>query len=361
MLFVFLFLFFNTAVAQEPADILNEARRAQWIEDWHNAINKYEEYLRLEPLDEQALEELNKVKKTISPVLDYYFGYYTDSNDFKRQSHGVYYSFYPQASTRVKTGYYYSYFTQGALNLARNSSAVKLNHRICPKFSAGAEYIFHDWRDTAEDNGAYSLDLYSQASVYTGLYGKFSRYKIIDTADIFSSYGYNIVNDLQAATTGIGTKDGLIAITQKLNSRLSLLASMTYGDYSDDNIKRNYFAQIDYMITDKIPEVHLKYHYFMIDFARQNALYWSPNNFDGHTVLASAQQPLGRNCTLYAESALSYIMDTHKAGIMELLEIRFLLTDNWNLKVSGFYTRSSREDQGNFSAKNFILNLTYKF
>lgn len=357
---IFIFTLNIYVSAQDTSALLDSARMAKWTEDWQRAIENYEYILALDPENTEAQESIEEIKEKIAPVIEIDVASYADAGKFHQQTEGIFYGFYPRASTQLKIGYYHTYFSQKPESIDRNSYSFRLSHRLLPKVCVGAGYVFNEVREL-EDNHAYLADIYFQAHPKTGLYLRYNHQKIIDTFEPFGIYGYNIINDIDAAIANISTDDILFAVTQKINERLSFLGSFNYGDYSDGNAKQNTFCQLDYILLNTEPKVHLKYQYFLNDYSDSSSLYWTPDNFDGHTILASFEKKLSQNTKLYAESAVSYLADVEKVGIMELLELDFQLNKDWSLKLNGFYSRSPREGQTSFWGRNFSGKLSCKF
>jgi hypothetical protein len=204
-------------------------------------------------------------------------------------------------------------------------------------------------------------NLYYQALKDTGLYFSFGHFRIIDTHENFSEYGWNIINDIDAGFSEIETYDYKLALNQKIQDNLSFLASFNFGDYSDDNRKIDIFAELDNILRKENPELHLKYNYYALDYSKASANYWAPSFFDAHSLVFEFKDKLADKLSLISRVSVSYLSKVQDVGFSGMGKLVYDLNKDWQMNVSGFYARSAREGESDFWSSKLTFSVLRRF
>ncbi|MDH4230540.1 MAG: tetratricopeptide repeat protein [Nitrospirota bacterium] len=106
--------------------------------------------------------------------------------------------------------------------------------------------------------------------------------------EVFTETAEIIENRIRATNT-------LLYITQNLSERLSLYASYSYKDYSDDNNSNDLLFVPKYIIYTGNPKVALGYRFRYLDFNRQSGGgYFDPCNYFSHQLFISLSYEKGK-------------------------------------------------------------------
>ncbi len=340
---------------------LDTARMGKWTEDYSTAIENYKKVLEMDPNNQEAKESIEEINKLTSAIIESKAAFYSDKEDFSADSYGLSYSLYPSYSTLIKTGYSYSYFSQHDLSFYKNAYSLETKYRISEKLVGGLGYIFNDYCRKINDDSSYMGNLYYQALKDTGLYFSFGHFRIIDTHETFSEYGWNIINDIDAGFSEIETYDYKLALNQKIQDNLSFLASFNFGDYSDGNRKIDIFAELDNILRKENPELHLKYNYYALDYSKASANYWAPSFFDVHSLVFEFKDKLTERLNVISRVSVSYLSKVQDVGFSGMGKLVYDLNKDWQMNVSGFYARSAREGESDFWSSKFTFSILRRF
>ena len=98
-----------------------------------------------------------------------------------------------------------------------------------------------------------------------------------------------------------------------------------------------------------------------MDFKKSSPDYWSPNVFNVNTLIGQCKFKINSNLSISNEAAISYAPQNPALGTMFTSVIDYKIHNNWNVKISGFFVHSPRDNEKAFWSTNATCSLITKF
>lgn len=309
----------------ENLDVLfNLSQLYSYSSQWQEAEKSYRQILRLLPGHPQAELALRKVRLisrhlSVEPAYEYIRA---DSTDRSVDIHKSMYS------------------AKGTLPLG------KLRYSFLYRRS---ERDFNDFADTSEDESEFSFTYL--AGLRWRLNGFYNFISYDNDIDDMETYGGNLnfrFFDLGVWSMGFEKerlennskviRQGLYRDSYKsrldldISPRVTLGLDYLYADYSEDNTVNEPGGDITYLLLFEPVQLSLQYRYSMIDFDREIADYFSPQEFSVNSITLHWRHFLSRATSFFGSNDLFYDLKyTGSQDSAEVVSHNYSASLNWDI------------------------------
>ncbi|KAB0666860.1 tetratricopeptide repeat protein [Oryzomonas japonica] len=251
----------------------------------YDATNAIKQLETINDSDPRIYELLEILKISNLPRITVQTDWYSNSNNYSRLNSGFDFEGSLWAGLLTKTGYTYSRFSQNGFNtINRQSVFVQAEKKI-------QHYLAITGRldGNIYDNQQNHLNLRLSSTVELNSLGvvklSYDHIDIIDTEPAFGNQFYNPVVSIGAARLKLTTNDYSVYLRQGIVKELALWGKLTYGDYSDDNLKLSSVVGVDYS-PELFPNFKAYYSYFFLNYSHKalESAYFDPSDFSAHTT-----------------------------------------------------------------------------
>ena len=335
------------------------------------AIAKWEE---ADP--DARLEKQKALLASSSPILEAQAEHYTNSSDFTRNNFGADYSFNALVGLRLRTGYYYSDFSQDGFNdVTRHTLFVQGKQRVSEEVQFSGRLAFKDYdNDNTNINGNIAMQ-FQHSNSFTAAIG-YRHFDIIDTVLSFNNTLNSYVVTIGSVGLDIQSDDYKLYLLYSLSPRVSLAGEFIHGEYSDGNTKRSMWFEAAYQIRHT-PGLRVAYNYFHLDFKNpagtftegtlSEAAYWDPINFDAHTLRLEYRHDYNKRLSYGAKIALSYSPKSQGTSTALSVFGSYKIRDHLSLRLDARRFDSNKgiervgTETGSWWANNYNISLQYRF
>jgi len=308
------------------------------------------------------IHELREILKASNPPrIALQTDWYGNSNNFSRFSSGYDFKRSLWTDLLVGTGYTFSKFSQSGFNtINRQSIFVQAEKRIQP-FLTIAGRLDGNFYDNRQNHLNLRLSTIVALNPSGVVKLGYDHIDIIDTEPVFGNQFYNPVVSIGAARLKLTTNDYSAYLRQTIVKELALWGKLTYGDYSDNNLKVSSVIGVDYSPV-MFPSLKAYYSYFYLNYshkAPENA-YFDPSNFSAHTIGMAYHLKFHR-FGYGGEWSLNYLQRSGGIGNTISAFTDFDITDIQGIHCEAKYFYQNRGENrdsfsGHYSAQQILLS-----
>lgn len=311
-----------------------------------------------------------------SPTLGVKSDYYSNSVNYARINEGASFRFKPNLSSWLDIGYSFSHFDQYRFDeITRHTAFAEASYDFCPEFQVSGRLAgnFYD-NDWTSLNGRAAARIRPQDWLEVNL--TYDHVDIIDSQLPFANAIFNPVTTIGSVGEKLYTNDYSALIIFSPSGRLDILGKFTYGDYSDDNEKIEYFAEINYKIFQS-PRLLAGLNYYYLNFENPAPLfkgpqgditpsYYDPINFESWSARLEWVHDVNSWVQYGLENRVHYIPKSDGFADSFFAFIRVKWDDENAIRLDGRYFYQS-EGVGrtgptdSFRAMNCVLSYEHKF
>ncbi len=328
-------------------------------EVWGAAWWQYAEARSRDPGSAEARRGRDEIARRTRPVLLGQYGFFRNSDDFKRQTVRGEATLFLHPALPVTVGSAHWWYRQGKRGVEATSAdlsvALPASLRMIPRGGIGG---------TAFTNGKRTLtgfiDLGIQPTDATTVSLGYSR------VDVFSGPPGEVLglfdeSSLTAVEQTIQADDLRIRGTQALTEDLSGSLEGHYSHYVDEggNDKVSLSADLLYRLLRQ-PTLRAGYRFFYLSFSHASSSYFSPQEYISHGAVLEWEQTLGRNLTYSVTNVLFYQPKSSEVGDSVEAAVTYTLTGSLRLRGTFGFTASDLGGEG-FHSIHLVTGLTYSF
>ena len=346
---------YRAILSDDPSNTearLGLGRVLWWMGDREGAVRELDAVLEKDPSNEDAADIERKIHIDTGPFLslDFVVSDDSDSNHLEIYSAGLYYS--PRSNFRLNL--VFSEFEASRLDdrSRAKSLGLSLSYRFLEKntITVRSSLLSLDTpiNPTSRFTGGIALGRELSGGFRGGL--GYSRYVLLDTAQL-------IRNDIAI--------DEFYAYLTGRALSLDFTTGLRYGDYSDDNKRRDFFLDLSRGRELCGVLFTLGYRLDLRDFEKDlNSGYFDPADFMAHTFYGRARGGFYGGRLEYdalAAGGFQSFNSTTESTVKLSLEVKGHVTGRLTIRGGAKYARSALASATGFEYEEYRAGLDYLF